>query len=505
MKSNIIHVSDLKNKITLMKTLKINKLILLLIGLVVFNSCVEDDDFDIPNTNIEEPVLDGEIITINSVLGRLVQEQIDEGLDDNGNLNYNVNSITYQYPDDVIQYMEGYLISSDEAGNFFEELILQDRPENPTVGIKVPIEVNPLFTRYEIGRKIYVRVTGLYVGISNGVLAIGFKDGDFISQIPGPLELEIIRRSAEKADLVPLPLPLESFDNSKTNLFINIPDVQFNRVEAVEQELSFSSETFDEFDGERTLESCSSSTSQVFSTSTFADFSGLNLPTGRGNINAILSKNFFGNEFNIVINTPEGINFDDVERCDPAEFIISSDGVDCDDTFPTGNTTVFSDDFESYGNQGDLINAGWTLVNISGGSYTWGIDDFSGNTYAIGNAFNADEANIDTWLISPEINLDNTSDNVLNFDIQTNFDGGEVMSVYVSTDFVDINTDSNWSLFEDVTIPSGPSSGFGSFTAAGPVNLDCLSGTIRLGFRYTGSDPGITTRYHVDNVIVTGN
>ena len=106
-----------------MKTLKINKLILLLIGLVVFNSCVEDDDFNIPNTNIQEPVLDGPVIEISDVLGRLIQEQVSEDDNDfpnpNNGLNYE-SEVTYQYSEDVIEYMEGYVVSTDEAGNFFE-------------------------------------------------------------------------------------------------------------------------------------------------------------------------------------------------------------------------------------------------------------------------------------------------------------------------------------------------------------------------------------------------
>ena len=269
--------------------------------------------------------------------------------------------------------------------------------------------------------------------------------------------------------------------------------------------LSFASEGFEQFDGERALEDCASGSSTVFATSTFADFKGLTLPSGRGSMTAVLQKNFFGDEYNVVINSPEDINFDNDNRCDPAEFLISTTSVDCDDTAITGATTVFSDDFESYGNTGDLASAGWTLINVGGGSYTWGISGFGGNTYAIGNAFGTDETNMNTWLISPEIDLDGTTEDVLNFDVQTNFNGGEVMSVYVSSDFADISTDSNWSLLEDVTIPSGPSNGFGSFTAAGPVNLTCVTGKVRIGFRYTGSDPGTTTRYHVDNVEISGN
>ncbi|RNC88005.1 MAG: hypothetical protein ED556_02105 [Winogradskyella sp.] len=488
-----------------MKTLKINKLILLLIGLVVFNGCVEDDDFAIPNTNIIEPTFNnGElIIPISSVAGDLAQEQ------GGGQLDYNDDDTLFAFPTDGNDiFVEGYVISSDEGGNYFEELVLQNSPENPTLGIRVLIDVNPLFTRYEVGRKVFIKLNGLVAGISNGVLTIGPQDGDRIGKIAFPDELNFILRSSELATIVPLPMTISDFTDDKTNLLIQLEDVQFNKNEALGTDtsgpLSFASEQFDQFDGERTLEDCISGSSAVFATSTFADFKGLTLPAGRGSVTAVLQKNFFGDEFNVVINTPEDINFNNDDRCDPAEFIIGTP-VDCDDTPVNGATTIFEEDFESFSNAGDLTAAGWTLINISGGSYTWGISGFGGNTYAIGNAFNTDEFGIDTWLISPEIDLDGTTEDVLNFDVQTNFNGGEVMSVYISTDFVDTTTDSNWSLLDDVTIPNGPSNGFGSFQAAGPVNLSCVTGTVRIAFRYTGSDPGITTRYHVDNVEVTGN
>ena len=113
---------------------------------------------------------------------------------------------------------------------------------------------------------------------------------------------------------------------------------------------------------------------------------------------------------------------------------------------------------------------------------------------------------MDTWLISPEIDLDLApTERVLNFEVQSNFDGGEVMSVYISSDFVDTTMDANWSLLQDVTIPTGPASGFGAFLDAGPVNLTCVTGTVRLGIRYTGSSSGVTTRYHVDDIEITGN
>ena len=101
-----------------MKTLKINKLILLLIGLVAFNSCVEDDDFSIPDTTVIEPILTGSTIEISSVVGQLAQEQ------GNSTLDYSDDDTIYTYPTDAPdQFVTGYVVSSDEGGNYFEEII----------------------------------------------------------------------------------------------------------------------------------------------------------------------------------------------------------------------------------------------------------------------------------------------------------------------------------------------------------------------------------------------
>ena len=491
-----------------MKTLKINKLIILLLGLVMFNSCVQDDDFSIPDTIIQEPVLDGEVIQISSVLGKLLQTQIDEGVDDNGALNYDNNSVTYQYPEDVIQYMEGYVISSDEGGNFFEELILQNAPENPTVGIKVPIDVNPLFTRYAIGRKVYVRVTNLNVGISNGVLAIGFKDGDFISQIPFPLELQTIKRSAEKAEIIPLPLALEEFENSKTNLLINIPDVQFNRTEAVQQQLSFSSEGTDEFDGERTLESCASSVTRVFSTSTFADFSGLSLPVGRGSINAILTKNFFGDTFNVVINTPEDISFGDATtRCDP--IIIS-----CGLATTAGTNTIFSDDFETQPTFSPISGNGWTNYSQEGTepweAYVSGGSNASQGVSARVGSFGSNDTSTISWLITPQIDLGANPNAVLEFETSNSFSDGSTMEVLLSKDWDGTTAGvatATWAIVDDAYVTQD-SDFFGSWFDSGLVDLSCETGQIYIAFKYVGNDAptdDFNGTYELDNIRISSN
>lgn len=478
-----------QNKIHKMKTLKINKLILLLIGLVVFNGCVEDDDFDTPNTSIVEPnIPETSKVQISALAGELSQEQ------GNTSLDYTDEDTTYSYTfNENDLFMEGYVVSSDEGGNFFEEIIIQDNFENPTIGIKLLIDVNPLFIRYEPGRKVYVKLNGLSVGITNGVLTLGALNGNEVDKIPSASESDIIFRSSTIETLVPMPLEFSNFTDDKTNLFVQLQDVQFNRNVVGDNAQTYASEESDEFDGERILESCATGTSVIFSTSTFADFKGLTLPSGRGSMNAILTKNFFGDTYNVVVNSPEDISLDGSDRCDP-------DFLEC--TGPSGGgSAIYSENFEGFSG---YAAEGWTNVNVSGGSTTWITGSFSGSTYAQISGFNSNEDEINVWLVSPGVDMDNTDGEEISFDIQTNFDNGEILSVLVSTDFTGDPLTATWEIL-DANIPSGPASGFGTFTGVGPINISCVDGTAYFAFLYEGSDPSATTRYHVDNIVVTGN
>ncbi len=482
--------------------MKTNKFLALVLGLVTMlfvNSCVEDDDFAVPEVLV--PAVDASAFGTKTTFAAVAARYADAiaGGDDVG---------TWEF--DAPLYVEGYVISSDASGNFFEEIIIQNSTDendltgDPRKGLKVEINVRDLSNFYNYGRKVYVRLNGLAVGESNGVLTLGRANGNTLQQLE-PFEYkDFVIRDQEVVTISPKMVAIADLSEDDENTLIQISDAQFVRG-AIESTNTYAGEATDQFDGFRTIENCETGSTIALQTSTFADFKSFPLAAGRGTISGIYSRDFGGDFSVLIVNDTNSIDFSNTDRCDPAEFFISSTPVNCDDTTINGATTIFSDDFENYGDTAELTAAGWSLINIGGGSYTWGISDFGGNTYAIGNAFDTGEADMDTWLISPEINLDNTTEDVLNFDVQTNFNGGEVMSVYISTDFVDTSIDSNWSLLEDVTIPDGPSNGFGSFEAAGPVNLTCVTGNVRIAFRYTGSDPGVTTRYHVDNVEVTGN
>lgn len=461
----------------------------ILLGLSLMNlGCVTGDDFSSPDTSIAEPILDGPEISISAVAGQLAQAQ------ENTELDYSDEETIFTFDLNAIpQYLTGYVISSDEGGNFFEELIIQDQTENPNIGIKILIDVNPLSVRYDPGRQVYLRVNGLSAGITNGVLTIGLRNGNRVDNIPASLENELLQRSTEAYSITALAMDIQDFRDDKTNLYIKLEDVQFNRNLVLgPQRLTYASEQFDEFDGNRRLESCLSNSSTTFSTSTFADFKYLNLPQGRGPVEAILTKDFFGSQFNLRVNSPETVELVNEERCDP-------NFLECPNQ-EQGNTLLFSENFENFDGFSD---ENWTNINISDGNRLWTVGNFSGNNFAQISGFNAGEQRIDVWLISPPINLDLSNSEFVSFDIQASFDNGQALSVFISSDFEGDPESANW-IPLDVTVPSGPIGGFGSFEPIPPINISCLEGELHLGFFYQGSDPNLTTRYHIDNVEVYG-
>ena len=58
-----------------MKCSTLFKLTLLLMIILMVNSCVEADDFEVPDTAIVEINIEGSEITINTLRGLLIQEQ----------------------------------------------------------------------------------------------------------------------------------------------------------------------------------------------------------------------------------------------------------------------------------------------------------------------------------------------------------------------------------------------------------------------------------------------
>lgn len=469
-----------------MKAIK-NLFVLSVLSLAfVMSSCVSDDDYSLPNVSVQEPnIPQDKITTFLAVYQRFEQAQND-------------GDPTAIIPSEEELYIEGYVISSDQAGNFFEELIIQnkiddsDSTENPRLGLRVSVNVSSLYNTYQFGRKVYIKLSGLTIGESNGVLVIGKGSGSQVDQIDAAEYRDFIIRGTEVAEIMPKVTTMEELSEADENTLIQLNDTQFHRSQLG---MTFAGEANDEFDGFRTLESCATNNTLPLQTSTFADFKSIQVDQGRGSIQGIYSRDF-GDDFSVlIINSRADINFDSTERCDP-------NVLECDGPIGT-DQTIFFQNLESVSNMGDLEAMGWENVTVNG-TVDYVIGNFSGNNYIQISGFNSNDDVIESWLVTPDINLDSTTDEALTFDLEVAFSNGVILSVLITDNYTGDVTTTEWTEV-DVTVPNVPSSGFGGFDNVGDISIDCLSGNVRLAFKYVGSDPTATTRYHIDNIEVTGN
>lgn len=479
-----------------MKTTKFYGIVSFLMMAITMISCVEDGDFAVPNIAVQEPN-----ITVNSNIAA-IQSALQQEFNSNEELTY-----TFDVNEDNPTYAEGYVVSSDAAGNFYKKLIVQNKPENPTAGIEIILNKTSLSETYDVGRKIYIKLDGLSVTYDDGERTIdptnevpgkyilGVLDGDRVDDIPSTSVEDHLIRSATVSQIVPSSIALGDVTEAHINTMIQLPSAQILKSDL---DKTYAGESDDEYDGMRTIFECETEQTIQLQTSTFASFKSNVVPSGKGSMTAVLTKDYFSEILVAIINTPSDLEFNDSDRCDPPV-------LECAGSNVGGSTIILDEDFENITSANDITNAGWTNVNVNGGSNLFSSRSYAGNRYVQISAYNSDESPLEAWLVTPEIDLEGTSDEELTFDTKTAFDNGSALSVYVSSDFTGDVTTATW-LRIDATLSEGPASGYSStFTNSGSIDISCLSGGVHIAFKYVGADGGVTTTFQIDNVRVTGN
>lgn len=276
-----------------MKTTKIiQKYLQLLILFGLFSACIKDQDFSTPTIECSEP----EITVTNTI------QQVKEM--------YRFGGATVIETDVVI---EGYVVSNDEAGNIYKTLSIQDKPENPTAAIKISIDKTDLYTKYNVGRKIYVKLKGLAVGYSYGSFQIGKANGKELVRIPLTEVNNFITRSCEVVEIVPKKVKISELNEDLLEMLIQIENIQFATNELGKSYGNLDNSTTVERVLESFNDNCNLLGSIKLRNSGFADFKNELLPEGKGTINVILS-NYY-DDYQLYIRTTDDVNLTD-ERCD---------------------------------------------------------------------------------------------------------------------------------------------------------------------------------------------
>jgi len=152
--------------------------------------------------------------------------------------------------------------------------------------------------------------------------------------------------------------------------------------------------------------------------------------------------------------------------------------------------------------------AGW--VNSSEvGTVKWksGTAGASGtNPWAECSAFGTGQASVKSWLITPEIDLTQTTQEKLEFRGTGGFHNGATLRLFISNNYDGGATPwtATWTELNFNALPT-QASGFAPFASSGLIDISSFDGTVRLGWVYEGgTGTNQTTTWEIDNITVTG-
>jgi len=264
------------------------RITLIFFGVILLLSCIKDRNFDPPESFCASDLV------ANATYAEIKSLYAEE---------------TIQIQQDLI--IEGYVISSDKAGNFFSVLHFQDSSSNPLAGFQIEIDVRDSHLFYPVGSKIYIKLKGLYLGKSKGVFKIGGVFTSFGNVSVGRLPAAVVDNHIfvscdEKSMIEPLKISIDDLQESFTNTL-----VQFGSVEILEEELG---ELFaiEREETERTLVDCNDNEFTLLN-SGFSDFQYEMLPSGNGTITGVLLRE--NDAYSLAIRDLNDVDFSQ-ERCE---------------------------------------------------------------------------------------------------------------------------------------------------------------------------------------------
>ena len=343
--------------------------LLALAGSVSLSSC--DDDFERPpmvvptakrhaNTTIAE--LKTKFYTGESNYATLVEKR-DDGTD---------------------YIIKGRVISSDQAGNFFKQLVIEDE----TGAIQVNIDSYDLYKTYQYGQEIVIDVTGLYVGAYGKLMQIGSTPNN---NYPGRIASDLATKQIEVNGLAE---PEKIVAGEYTIAALN--DLISNQEEFLAKQcrlVSIKDVTFKDA-GKATLADKDKNTSRTISdgtgdmivyTSGYSDFYDYYCPEGKGTIVGILS--FFNRSWQIrLIGVSEDENVADTMRGLIGYELSKAPGTGGDTPTPTPTPGDAGTKEKPYTIANVQAGATGTGVWVKGYIVGW----IDGKTLADGAKFNAD-------------------------------------------------------------------------------------------------------------------
>lgn len=397
-------------------------------------------------------------------------------------------SVPKQYSyNDVI---EGYVVSSDEEGNFFKAISFQTlaTDQTPAIGFSIPVDVSNSYIDFRVGNKVYIKLknqfTDLYFGgMRIGSLYVSNAGDPTIGRVSQNDYKNVLNASCsviDESQLVQTVSVEEALNDDKLNTLIELTNVQFT-------EAAIGRHYFEESNnvGGSTNWNLRDNTGNqiIFRTSGYSSFADHFVPEGSGKIRGILTK--FGSDYQLMIRSEKDVVMNGKR-----------------------NIPFFDEDFQSVKNNVNFALPGWSNI-VQKASKLWKSMLYAGNGYAEFNTTSTTAAENIAWLVTPKINMSNYKNVIFSFrsaqhDLKVD-SPLNALEVYISTNFDGSSvTKANWTKLE-ANFPS-LSTPSRQFISSGGIDLSSYSGNIHIAFKYIGSgkDKTLNGAFMVDDVRIFG-
>ncbi len=209
--------------------------------------------------------------------------------------------------DDAV--IEGIVSCDDKSGNYYQQIAIQDA----TGGVLLRLAGNNHYNNYPVGRKVWVKLKGLYLGQYSGTLQFGGGvDTPYLNQ--GGVTLLAVNLQDQHLIKGPLNQPLVPQVVNVSQLTTNIQDkyvstlVKLEGFEFAGSELS-KNYADDAASGNRIIQGCTNPTTNrlTLRTSNYCNFATLKVAQGNGDIIGVYS--FFGSTKQFTIRDTTDVRF----------------------------------------------------------------------------------------------------------------------------------------------------------------------------------------------------
>jgi hypothetical protein len=452
------------------------KLVVTTALLAALTSCVNGDDYDTPN-------LSNDCVTIAKT----------KEVSDITNI---ATATTVQYTTDetLTDYIEAYVTSSDEGGNFYKSISMMSL--DGLKGFSMPVDNYNLYTEFEPGRKVTIKLDkNRYFNKQHGSTVIGSSYEGGVGRISGVEYKDVILRSCEDVNENDIVKDL-SIAAAKNDQYLNML-IEFDAVQFTDASLGkkYYDATLNSFGGATNHEITDEFGNKVIvRVSEFATFASNNVPSFNGKIRGVMTK--YNSDYQFMIRTLNDVNMTDTRLAIDLYPPIGGSAIVYDATLNepfTSYTTTNQQVFPKYINDAAV------------GSRYWQRKTFSGNTYIQMSSFGGTpEANRSLFIVP----VDMTAANTLSFATNAGFHNGNVLKVYYTTNYVpgsQITSATLVDITSNFTISPGLPSGYpATFTASGVYNIPAgVTGNGFFVFEYVGNGSGgPTTTMQLDNIVI---